>query len=126
MAEPHPSDQDKSANELYQLARGRWAEILDLSLYDDTKTIFTVTPILAKALRQDPNHVKSLALMSDLLMEVGANAEAAELVARALRLEPGAKRHEDKAALLQKKPSKESRDEIRSYLAMKWLATEDW
>jgi cytochrome c-type biogenesis protein CcmH/NrfG len=126
VAEPHHSEPDKSADELYQQARGRWAEIVDIGVYDDRKAIYTVTPILAKALRQDPSHVKSLALLSDLLMEVGAYEEASAMVARLRELEPGAPRHEEKAALLQKPPSKERRNEIQSYLAMKWQYTEDW
>jgi hypothetical protein len=117
---------EKSADALYQEARDRWAKVVDLGLYDDEKAIYPVTPMLERALRQDRSHVRSLALLSDLLMAIGADTEASELLARLRELEPGAKAHQEKIALLQKKRSKERRDEIRQYLAMKWQTTEDW
>jgi len=115
-----------SADDLYQEARARWAKAVDIGVHDDEKVIYGVTPILEKALRENPKHVKSLALLSDLLMAVGADEEASQLLARLLELEPDAKPHQEKMALLRQKRSKERSDEIRHYLSMKWLTTENW
>jgi tetratricopeptide (TPR) repeat protein len=116
----------KSADELYQEARARWAKAVDLGVHDDEKVIYGVTPILEKALQENQKHVKSLALLSDLLMAAGADEEAIQLLARLLELEPDTTAHQEKVALLRQKRSKVRSDEIRHYLAMKWLTTEDW
>jgi hypothetical protein len=126
MAKKRSAGPAKSADELYQEARDRWAKAVDLGVYDEESVIYGVTPILGKALRQNPQHVKSLALLSDLLMQMGADEEASRLLTKLRELEPDAKGHQEKAALLQQKRSKERRDEIRGYLAMKWLTTENW
>jgi hypothetical protein len=125
-ADSPPPTPHKSAEELYQEARERWAKVVDLGLYDDQKAIYTVTPILEKALRQDPKHIKSLALLSDLVMEMGAYADATEMVANLLVLEPAGKVHQDKWSLLERKNSKEKRDAIRDHLETRWQTTDDW
>jgi hypothetical protein len=125
MASQRPPEQKKSADELYQEARDRWAKVVDLGLYDDDRAIYPVTSLLERARKQDSKHVKSLALLSDLMMELGADDEASELITRLLELEPDAKPHREKMALLKKERSKERRDEIRDYLETKWN-TDDW
>jgi cytochrome c-type biogenesis protein CcmH/NrfG len=126
MAKRRPSKKNNSADGLYQKARDRWAEAVDLSLYDSEEVISPVIEILNQALRKDRNHVKSLALLSDLLMEMGRDRDASMLVAQLRDLEPDAKAHQKKEALLKKKWSKKTFDEIRDYVEMKWLTTEDW
>jgi hypothetical protein len=126
MAKKRSAEPEKSADELYQEARDRWVKAVDLGVHDDERVIYGVTPILERALRQSPQHIKSLALLSDLLMQMGADEEASRLLAKLRQLEPDAKAHQEKADLLQKKQSKERRGEIRHYLAMKWLTTQDW
>ncbi len=54
----------QSADELYQQARQRWLEVIDLSVYDDQNIIYDTISILEKALRQDPTHIKSLTLLT--------------------------------------------------------------
>jgi len=126
MAKKRSAEPEKSAEELYQEARDRWAKAVDLGVYDDERVIYGVTPILEQALRQNPQNVKSLALLSDLLMQMGADEEASRLLTKLREVEPDAEAHQEKAALLQKKRSKERRDEIGHYLAMKWLTTQNW
>jgi hypothetical protein len=126
MAKKRSAQPEKSADDLYQEARDRWAKVVDLGVYDDERVIYGVTPLLEKALRQNPQHVKSLALLSDLLMQMGADDEASGLLTKLRELEPDAKAHQEKAAFLRKKRTKERRDEIRHYLARKWLTTQNW
>jgi hypothetical protein len=123
---PPSQEPTPSAEQLYQQARGQWAHVVDLGLYDDEHAVFGVTGLLQKAIRQDGRHVKALALLSDLLMEVGAYDEASALVARLLELEPEGTEHRWKRAILARAPSKRKNNEIRKRLAMKWLTESDW
>ena len=115
-----------SAEELYRQARERWQQAVDLDLYDDPAAIRGTTGLLQKAVRQDPKHVKAMALLSDLLAALTAYEEAAALVVKLRALEPDTEEHRKRAELLALPNGKEKRAEIMGYLAVKWQGTADW
>jgi hypothetical protein len=125
MATKKPSS-GPSAEELYRQARERWQRAVDLGLYDDPAVIRGTTGLLQKAIRQDPKHIKAMALLSDLLAALTAYEEAAILVVKLRELEPDVKEHRRRAELLALPNGKERRAEIMRNLAVKWQATDDW
>jgi hypothetical protein len=125
MAKKNPSP-GPSAEALYRQARERWQQAVDLGLEDDSAAIRGTTGLLQKAVRQDPEHVKSLALLSDLLAALTAYEEAAALVLKLRALEPEAEEHRRRAELLSLPGGKAKRSEIMKHLAVKWQATSDW
>jgi hypothetical protein len=115
-----------SAQDLYEQARRRWAEAIDLGLYDDTKVILGTTGLLQQAIKLDPRHVRALALLCDLLAAHTAYAEAASLVQRLIELEPTREEHQRRQNLLALPNGREKHGEIIGYLAVKWQTTSDW
>jgi hypothetical protein len=125
MAKKRPSSRS-SAEGLYRQARERWQQAVDLSLYDDPAVIRPTTGLLQKAIRLDSQHVKALALLSDLLAALGAYAEATALAGKLRASDPEAEDHRRRAELLALPDGKEKRRKIMSRLAAKWLTTTDW
>jgi hypothetical protein len=120
------SSSGPSPEELYRQARERWQQAVDLGLYDDPAAIRGTTGLLQKAIRQDPEHVRAMALLSDLLAALTAYEEAAALVVKLRTLEPDAEGHRRRAELLALPNGKEKRAEIMRHLAVKWQGTDDW
>jgi tetratricopeptide (TPR) repeat protein len=77
-----------TATELYARACQQWREVVELGLHDSEDLVYGIMPLLVEALNLDPDHLASLDLMSDMLMEVGAYEEATELVEKILSLTP--------------------------------------
>jgi hypothetical protein len=123
---PSSGPSGPSAEELYRQARERWQQAVDLSLYDDPAAIRGTTGLLQKAIRQEPDHVKATALLSDLLAALTAYEEAAALVLKLRALEPEAEEHRRRAELLSLPNGKEKRAEIMRHLAIKWQSSADW
>jgi tetratricopeptide (TPR) repeat protein len=120
------SKEERSAQDYYLQAHDNWAEILGLSVYDDEDVLGPVAGTLERALRIDPNHVKSLALLSDLQMQMGAYDEARELVSQLITLQPDAAINREKLALLSMPDRLARRDAIRRFLERKWNVAKDW
>ncbi len=118
-----------SADQLYLEARGLWVKAVKRCIYDSEDIICRVMDLLERARQQNPRHVRALVLLSDLLMQLGAADEAMEVVSLLLRLQPNNKTHRRKKALLQQLQSKHGRDcqdEIREFIEVRWMTTNDW
>jgi hypothetical protein len=128
----------KTADQLYHEACDTWVQVLDLSIYDDDIVIRNVASILEDSLARNPNHVKAISLLSDLLLELSAlgwvteaervrsSNRSAELLNTLIQLEPGVRAHLERLSLLQKEPAEDRCDQIRGYLIEKWRKSEDW
>lgn len=125
---PNPNA-DQLAEELYREARARWAAIVDLSVYDDEEIITRVASALEPARAQDPKHVKTLVLLSDILMQLGALDEAMDAIDTLVELEPTSPTHAEKKRLvlaLQADFTSENRDAVREFIEERWTETDDW
>lgn len=119
----------RSADDLYREAREQFANIVDLDVYDNEDLTTPVAAILERARKQDPQHVPSLALLSDILMEIGADREAMEIVDLLLALQPDNATHVTKKTLLQQlqeNRSYDTRDAVRAFVEQRWTQTTDW
>ena len=119
----------RSADDLYNEARARMAEIIELSVYDDPDAITPVAGLLESARELDPKHVKSLVLLSDILLEIGAMREALEVIETLIELEPSNPSHAKKKALAEnrlKDRSKATRDAALDFVEHRWNYTQDW
>ena len=118
-----------SADQLYLEARGLWVKAVKRCIYDSEDIICRVMALLERARQQNPRHVRTLVLLSDLLMQLGAADEAMELVNLLLRLQPNHPTHLRKKALLHQLNSKhgsDHQDEIREFIETRWMTTNDW
>lgn len=118
-----------SADQLYLEARGLWVKAVKRCIYDSEDIICRVMALLERARQQNPRHVRSLVLLSDLLMQLGAADEAMELVNLLLRLQPNHPTHLRKKALLHQLNAKhgfDHQDEIREFIETRWMTTNDW
>ena len=84
------------ADEIYQRARQKWLECIDLSVHDSKRAIYSTTHELNAALQEDPDHVPSLRFFSYLLMQSGDTEDAQGYVGDVLQLLP-----DDPVALVQ-------------------------
>lgn len=118
-----------SADALYKDARIRWAKAIKCCIYDNEDMICRVMGLLEQARQQDPNHVRTLVLLSDLLMELGVAEEAMDVVDALLSLEPNNRTHIRKKQLLrqmQARPNEDSREAMRDFVEARWTRTNDW
>lgn len=111
---------EPSVEELYQRARAKWQAAIDLDLDDDPASIRATTGLLQKAIRQNPNHVGALALLSDLLAALTAYEEAAACARHVAELEPTIEQHQRWLTLLDLPTGKEKRQQIMAHLGAKW------
>lgn len=109
-----------TATELYARAYQQWREVVELGLHDSEDLVYGIMPLLVEALNQDPDHLPSLDLTSDMLMEVGAYEEATELVEKMLSLIPDDADSRKKLTVLAS-DAKQQRRVIRAYLHQKRL-----
>lgn len=118
-----------SSDQLYRDARIRWAKAVKCCIYDNEDMIGRVMGLLDQARQQNPNHVKTLVLLSDLLMELGVDEEAMDVVDSLLSLEPNNRTHLRKKQLLsqvQSQPTEENRQAMRDFIEARWTRTNDW
>lgn len=109
-----------TAAELYMQAHQQWREVVELGLHDSEDIVYGIMPLLARALSLDPDHLPSLDLLSDLLMEAGAYEEAAECVEKMLGLAPHDVDHRKKLTALASADENQRRA-VRAYLHQKRL-----
>lgn len=118
-----------SAEQLYKDARIRWAKAVRSGIYDNEDMIYRSIGLLEQARQQNPNHVNSLVLLSDLLMELGAVDEAIDTVDSLLSLEPNNRTHRRKQQLLrqvQSNPDDANHEAMRDFVEARWTRTNDW
>jgi len=77
-----------TATELWAKAREQWREAVELGLHDSEDIVYGILPLLVQGLREDPDHLPSLDLLSDMLMEIGAYEEAVEFAEKMCDLMP--------------------------------------
>ncbi|MEA5462630.1 tetratricopeptide repeat protein [Leptothoe sp. PORK10 BA2] len=102
---------------------------MNLSIYDNEDMLRSVVRLLEKARQQNANHVPSLVLLSDLLMQLNADGEAMQVVESLLRLEPNNQTHARKKALIQQlriERNDSNRNALREYVESRWTGTSDW
>ncbi len=109
-----------TAAELYARAYQQWREVVELGLHDSEDLVYGIMPLLVEALNLDPDHLPSLDLTSDMLMEVGAYEEAIELVEKMLSLLPDDADSRKKLTVLASDVEQQRRV-IRAYLHHKRL-----
>lgn len=85
---------------LYRFARRVWKEAIAVGVYDDPASIHNIVSLLQNSLRNDPAHIPSLELLSELFMELKDAREARPLVLQLQALEPGSREHQRKMELL--------------------------
>lgn len=107
-----------TAAELYTQACQQWWEVVELGLHDSEDVVYGITPLLARALSLDPDHLPALDLLSDMLMEVGAYEEAAEFVEKMLSLAPDSSAYRKKLTALASS-GENLRRTVRVYLHQK-------
>ena len=120
---------NSSADQLYRDARIRWAKAVRSGIYDNEDMICRVIALLEQARQQNPDHVRTLALLSDLLMELGAADEAMDVVDSLLTLQPQNRTYVRKKALLrqlQSNPTDDNREAMREFVEARWTTTNDW
>ena len=89
----------------------------------------SVARLLQKARRQNPRHIPSLVLLSDVLMALGADKKALEVVDLLIALQPRNQTHAQKKALLhrcQAKRNADNREAVREFIETRWTQTDDW
>lgn len=118
-----------SADYFYLQARTRWAKVVNLNIYDNEDMLYSVVRLLEKGRQQNSNHVQSLVLLSDLLMQIGDDDEAMQIVESLLTLQPHNQTHARKKVLLQELQtdrSDNSLNAIREFVEARWTQTNDW
>ena len=120
---------NRSADHLYLKARTLWTKVVSLSIYDSEDMLYSVADLLQKARQQNTRHVPSLVLLSDVLMVLGTEKKAMEVVNALIRLEPHNQTHAQKKVLLQQlqaQRSDDNRDAVRDFVEVRWTQTNDW
>lgn len=120
---------NRSADHLYLRARTLWAKVVSLSIYDSEDMLQSVAGLLQKARQQNGRHVQSLVLLSDVLMVLGADTKAMEVVNSLITIEPSNRTHARKKILLQQLQANRSdlnRDAVREFVETRWTQTNDW
>ena len=112
--------ENATATELYARACQQWREAVELDLHDSEDIVSGILPLLVQGLRVDPDHLASLDLLSDMLMEIGAYDEAAEFVEKMCDLQPDDPECQRKLSALTGEESNRRRA-IRVYLHQKRL-----
>lgn len=118
-----------SADQLYKQARTRWGKVVECRIYDNEDMLVSVAALLKKARHQNNHHVQSLVLLSDLMMVLGADGEAMEIVDTLVGLQPHNQTHVRKKILLrrvQANQTDENREAIRTFVESRWTETTDW
>ncbi len=80
--------ENATADDLHAQADQQWREVVELGLHDAEDLVYGIMPLLVRALGLNPNHLPSLDLLSDLLMEIDACEEAVEFAEKMLALAP--------------------------------------
>ena len=111
---------NSTADELHAQAAQQRREIVELGLHDAEDLVYGIMPLLVRALDLDPNHLPSLDLLSDLLMEIDACEEALELAEKLLVLAPDSADGRKKLAALVS-DEENRRRLVRAYLHQKRL-----
>lgn len=106
--------------QLHMRAYQEWQEVVELDLHNSEDIVYGIMPLLSEALSQDPDHLPSLDLMSDMLLEIGAWEEAREFIEKMLSLVQDNPDYRPKLALLNS-DQKTRRHAIRGYLHQKRL-----
>ncbi len=120
---------NRSADHLYLRARMRWAKVVSLSIYDSEDMLQSVAELLQKARQQNARHIQSLVLLSDVLMVLGADKKAMEVVNSLIALEPHNQTHTRKKVLLQQLQANHNdhnREAVREFVEARWTQTNDW
>jgi hypothetical protein len=114
-----PSEQ---ADMIYQSIEQRWAEIVDLSLYDVDSILEHNIAQLELALSKDQKHLLSLSLLSELLLIQESYSKAQTVVNQLIQLEPANDLHQKKCDLL----SNVNVNDQNSTFEVTWWVTEKW
>ncbi|MEI2783919.1 MAG: tetratricopeptide repeat protein [Candidatus Competibacter sp.] len=106
--------------DLYARACQQWREAVELDLHRSEDIVYGLMPLLVQGLGHDPDHLPSLDLLSDMLMEVGAYDEAVEFAEKMLDLAPDDADYKQKMAVLADEVDNRRRV-VRVYLHQKRL-----
>ncbi len=119
----------RSADHLYLEARTLLSKVVSLGIYDSEDMLGSVAKLLQKARQQNPRHVPSLVLLSDVFMAMGADKKALDIVESLIALEPHNQTHVRKKILLmqlQAQHNDENREAVRAFVEARWTQTSDW
>lgn len=116
--------ENATAADLYALACQQWREAVELDLQGSEDIVYGLMPLLVQGLNLEPDHLPSLDLLSDMLMEIGAYDEAIEFVERMRDLAPDDSDYQQKLAVLAGDESNRRRI-VRAYLHRKRRLTTD-
>ena len=112
--------ENSTADELHARAAQQRREVVELGLHDAEDLVYGIIPLLVRALDLNPNHLPSLDLLSDLLMEIDACEEAVEFAEKLLALAPDNADGRKKLAALAS-GEENRRRLVRAYLHQKRL-----
>ena len=112
--------ENATADELHAQAAQQWREVVVLGLHDAEDLAYGIIPLLVQALALNPNHLPSLDLLSDLLMEIDACEEAIESAEKMQALAPDHADAQKKLAALHSDEENQRRL-VRAYLRQKRL-----
>ena len=107
-----------TAAEIYQEASQQWEEAVELDLYRSEDIVYGIMPLLVRGLDLDPDHVPSLDLLSDMLMEIGGYDEAIEYAEKLRALAPDGAGYQEKLSALTDFEN-DQRRAVRVYLHQK-------
>lgn len=110
--------ENATATDLYARACQQWREAVELDLHRSEDIVYGLMPLLVQGLGEDPDHLPSLDLLSDMLMEVGAYDEAVEFAEKMLDLAPDDADYKQKMAVLADEADNRRRV-VRAYLHQK-------
>lgn len=119
----------RSADHLYLEARSLWTKVVNLSIYDSEDMLTSVARLLHKARQQNARHIPSLVLLSDVLMVLGTERKAMEVIDALIALQPRNQTHAKKKALLQQlqaDPTADNHSAVREFVEARWTQTNDW
>jgi tetratricopeptide (TPR) repeat protein len=120
-----PSEQ---ADMIYQSIEQRWAEIVDLSLYDVDSILEHNIAQLELALSKDQKHLLSLSLLSELLIVQENYSKAQVVIKQLIQLEPTNALHQTKHDLLSNLNinDQNAKIEVEWWIKDKWREVNGW
>ncbi|NJM46664.1 MAG: hypothetical protein HC860_11340 [Alkalinema sp. RU_4_3] len=118
----------EQADMIYQSIEQKWAEIVDLSLYDVDSILEHNIAQLELALSEDQEHLLSLSLLSELLIVQENYSKAQVIIKQLIQLEPTNTLHQTKRDLLSNLDvnDQNAKIEVEFWVTDKWRDVNGW
>jgi tetratricopeptide (TPR) repeat protein len=118
----------EQADTIYQSIERRWAEVVDLCIYDVTSILEQHIEQLELALSKDPKHLFSLSLFSELLIIQESYSKAKVIIQQLIQLEPTNTLHQTKRDLLSNLDvnDQDAKIEVEWWVIDKWRQVNGW